>query len=49
MTDKAKEAALPGDHGQFGVDNATEEHKRLKDSPKPTPDPAETDSPAKPQ
>lgn len=35
MTDKAKEAALPGNHGQFGVNNASEEHKRLEEKPAP--------------
>ncbi len=37
MTDKAKEAALPGNHGQFGVNNASEEHKLLKEKPVPEP------------
>ncbi len=37
MTDKAKEAALPGNHGQFGVNNASEEHKRLEEKPAPEP------------
>jgi hypothetical protein len=37
MTDKAKKAALPGNHGQFGVNNASEEHKRLEEKPAPEP------------
>lgn len=37
MTDKAKEAALPGNHGQFGVNNASEDHKRLEEKPAPKP------------
>ena len=27
----AKDAALPGNHGQFGENNATEDYKRLED------------------
>ena len=46
MSDKPTDKTLPGDHGQFGVDNATEEYRRLKDAPKPTPDPDEVDKPA---
>lgn len=37
---------LPGDHGQFGTSDATEDYKRLKDSPKPAPDPDEVNQPA---
>ena len=37
MTDKAKEAALPGNHGQVGVNNASEDHKRLEKKPAATP------------
>ncbi len=36
---------LPGDHGQFGTSDATEDYKRLKDLPKPTPDPKEVNQP----
>lgn len=35
MTDKAKESTLPGNHGQFGVNNASEDHKRLEEEPAP--------------
>ena len=37
MTDKTKEAALPGNHGQFGVNNASEDHKHLEEKPAPKP------------
>ena len=43
--DKGK---LPGNQGQFGVNNATEAHKTLEDHPSPEPPavegPAQTDA-----
>jgi len=30
---RAKDAALPGNHGQFGESNATEDYKPLEDMP----------------
>ena len=30
---EAKDAALPGNHGQFGTNNATEDYKPLEDMP----------------
>ena len=30
---RAKDAALPGNHGQFGEGNATEDYKPLEDAP----------------
>ncbi len=34
MTDeKTQKAKLPGDHGQFGESNATEEYKPMADHP----------------
>ena len=30
---RRKDAALPGNHGQFGANNATEEYKPLPDHP----------------
>ncbi len=30
---QAKDAALPGNHGQFGANNATEDYKPLEDVP----------------
>ena len=41
MTADDKGKAPPGDHGQFGLDNATEEYDRLKDRNKPVPNPSE--------
>jgi hypothetical protein len=49
MTDETKHSPppkLPGDHGQFGNSDATEDYKRLKDMPKPAPDPDEVNRPA---
>lgn len=47
MPDENPDKPLPDDHGQFGVNDATEEYRRLKDSPKPTPHPTSPDgSPA---
>lgn len=43
MADQTPEKPLPGDHGQFGVNDATEEYRRLKDSPKPDPHPTDPD------
>ncbi len=30
---RAKDAALPGNHGQFGANNGTEDYKPLEDAP----------------
>ena len=30
---RAKDAALPGNHGQFGANNATEDYAPLEDAP----------------
>ena len=30
---RAKDAALPGNHGQFGANNATEDYPVLEDAP----------------
>ena len=32
---KTEKGKLPGDHGQFGENNATEEYKPLEDHPTP--------------
>lgn len=49
MTKESKDAPLPGNHGQFGVNNASEEHKRLEDEPAPeVPDVAEEPVKSKP-
>ncbi len=46
MPDKPTDKTLPGDHGQFGLDNATEDYNRLKDAPKPAPNPDEINRPS---
>ena len=43
MDDKPKDP-LPGNHGQFGADDATEDYKPLKDQPA-APDPAPSQGP----
>ena len=43
MKDKEHKGKLPGNHGQFGVGDATEAYKPLEDHPTPTP---ATDEPA---
>ena len=30
---RAKDAALPGNHGEFGANNATEDYEPLQDAP----------------
>lgn len=47
--DQAKAPKLPGNHGQFGVDKATEEHKTLDDQPAPDQPPAEHPGPLNPR
>ncbi len=37
MTKESKDAPLPGNHGQFGVNNASEDHKPLEEYPTPQP------------
>ena len=39
--DSKESPKLPGNHGQFGVDNASEAHKTLQDAPAPLPHPAQ--------
>lgn len=46
MSDNPTEKIPPGDHGHFGLDNATEDYKRLKDTPKPSPNPDEVNNSA---
>jgi len=48
MTKESKDAPLPGNHGQFGVNNASEEHKRLEQEPAPKV-PEVADEPVKPK
>ena len=39
MSDDKAPKPLPGNHGQFGPDKATEGYERLKDAPTPPPQP----------
>jgi hypothetical protein len=41
--DKTPKPVLPGNHGQFGEDIATEDYKKLEDHPSPA-EPAPEDS-----
>ena len=43
MRDKEHKDKLPGNHGQFGVGDATESYKPLEDHPTPTPPPPDAD------
>lgn len=47
MGDPKKDEALPGNHGQFGVNDASEAHKTLDDAPIPAPEPDDAGDAAK--